>query len=918
MEQVPCSIADVRSSMLLNGHQMLRRSTAREFCFTRNFPGRQSGCCWNDGNCKRRIGPIRAVISDKPATTTGVTPPVDKGAMINVKAVAIIRKKLKEDMKEKIENQWESLLDVIGQNVLLELVSVDIDPETSCGKRTKESALKGWLLQTAREDNTMECTANFTVSADFGCPGAILVTNQHDKEIFLESIAVEGFNSEPIYFPCHSWVHSKKDNPEKRIFFSNQPYLPSKTPDGLEDLRQKDMQDKRGDGKGERKHWERIYDYATYNDLGNADKSEDLARPNLSGDDIPYPRRCRTGRPPMKTDPSAESTIGKPATIYVPRDEAFEEIKKNTFSAGALKALFHNLVPSLIASFSNPNYEFGCFSDIDRLYREGQILTFDPKQHDIFKNLMLPKIMKKMIKTGEELLRYEIPGIISRDRFAWLRDNEFARQTLAGVNPVSIERLKEFPIFSKLDPAIYGSVESAIKPEHVERELNGMSVQQALEEERLFILDYYDAYMPFVNKINSLKGRKVYASRTIFFLTPCGSLNPIVIELSLPSTANGARSKQIFIHGHDATSYWLWKLAKAHVCANDAGFHQLVNHWLRTHACMEPYIIAANRQLSCMHPIFKLLQPHLRYTMEINALARQSLINGGGVIESCFTPDKYSMELSSSAYNRKWRFDMEALPADLIARGMAVEDPSQPHGLRLVIEDYPYAADGLLIWSAIKEWVENYVSIYYSEPNSVQTDIELQAWWDEIVNKGHYDKRNASWWPNLKTKEDLARILSTMIWVASGQHAALNFGQYPYGGYVPNRPCIMRKLIPSETDPEYKSFLSNPQNFFLSSMPTQLQATKTMAVVDTLSTHSPDEEYLGERHETKWTNEGRALEAFQRFSARIQEVEEIIQQRNEDFSNKNRNGAGVLPYELLLPSSGPGVTGRGIPNSVSI
>lgn len=89
---------------------------------------------------------------------------------------------------------------------------------------------------------------------------------------------------------------------------------------------------------------------------------------------------------------------------------------------------------------------------------------------------------------------------------------------------------------------------------------------------------------------------------------------------------------------------------------------------LRTHSCTEPYIIAANRQLSAMHPIYRLLHPHFRYTMEINALAREYLINAGGTIETSFSPRKYSMELSSVAYDKLWRFDMESLPADLIRR----------------------------------------------------------------------------------------------------------------------------------------------------------------------------------------------------------------------------------------------------------
>lgn len=89
---------------------------------------------------------------------------------------------------------------------------------------------------------------------------------------------------------------------------------------------------------------------------------------------------------------------------------------------------------------------------------------------------------------------------------------------------------------------------------------------------------------------------------------------------------------------------------------------------LRTHCVTEPYVIATNRQLSVMHPIYRLLHPHFRYTMEINALAREALINAGGTIETCFALGKYAGELASVAYDLEWRFDLQALPADLISR----------------------------------------------------------------------------------------------------------------------------------------------------------------------------------------------------------------------------------------------------------
>lgn len=250
---------------------------------------------------------------------------------------------------------------------------------------------------------------------------------------------------------------------------------------------------------------------------------------------------------------------------------------------------------------------------------------------------------------------------------------------------------------------------------------------------------------------------------------------------------------------------------------------------------------------------------------------------------------------------------------------MAVEDAKQPHGLRLLLDDYPYAADGLLIWSAIEKWVRTYVEAYYPTPDIVQSDYELQSWYREAVDVGHADKRDADWWPPLTEPAHLVSIITTLIWLASAQHAALNFGQYPFGGYVPNRPPLMRRLIPEEADACYQSFLRDPQRFFLSAIPSVLQATKFMAVVDTLSTHSPDEEYLGERQQPSvWCGDAAVVEAFGEFSEEIRRIEEMIQKRNEDPVLRNRCGAGVLPYELLVPSSEPGVTGKGVPNSVSI
>ncbi|TKY64319.1 Linoleate 9S-lipoxygenase 1 [Spatholobus suberectus] len=166
---------------------------------------------------------------------------------------------------------------------------------------------------------------------------------------------------------------------------------------------------------------------------------------------------------------------------------------------------------------------------------------------------------------------------------AWMTDEEFGREMLAGVNPCMIQCLQEFPPKSKLDATVYGDQTSTITKEHLETNLGGLTVEQALNGKRLFILDHHDAFMPYLGKINSLPTAKSYATRTILFLKDDGTLKPLAIELSLPHPRGdefGANSRVILPadagQGAEGT---IWLLAKAYVVVNDSCYHQLMSHW---------------------------------------------------------------------------------------------------------------------------------------------------------------------------------------------------------------------------------------------------------------------------------------------------------------------------------------------------
>ncbi|XP_060967000.1 lipoxygenase 2, chloroplastic [Cannabis sativa] len=845
--------------------------------------------------------------------------------------VSVVVQRETAPLIEKPQSLRDKTNDFLGvANFSVELISTQKDPETGKQRKMKcfPESKKG-----GKEDKVMNYEAKVDIPKDFGDVGAVIIENDFEREIYMKTISLHYHSSDDkfVNFSCESWVQSKRDVPrdqQLRLFFSDKSYLPSQTPSGLKELRNEELKRLRGNGKGERKEYERVYDYDVYNDLGVPDKSSDLTRPVLGGPQHPYPRRCRTGRPQTKTDLSSESR--SKTAFYVPRDETFAEVKQNDFASRRIALGIKSLIPFLESNMFDE--KFPNFTDIDKMFKEGYEITDKSISGDkSIKEMLALHVGTKLYSSVlvaeslvDNVIKFKQPPTADMDKFFWFRDEEFARQTIAGLNPCCLQLVTEWPLKSELDPSIYGPQESKITTEIVEQQLKAYdyTLHDARREKKLYLLDYHDVLLPYVSKVRKLEKRTLYGSRTLFFLTPYGTLMPMAIELTRPPMDGKPQWKEVYTPNSNwhSTDIWLWKLAKAHVLAHDATVHQLVSHWLRTHCCVEPYVIATNRQLSAMHPINRLLQPHLRYTMEINALARNILISAGGIIESIFAPGKYCLELSSVIYDKQWRFDLQGLPADLIHRGMAVEDETCEHGLRLTIEDYPYANDGLLIWDAIKEWVSEYINHYYANSSEIESDEELQEWWKEIRTVGHADKKEG--WPDLKTREDLIDIVTNIAWIASGHHAAVNFGQYAFAAYFPNRPPVTRTNMPSEekeSKPEvWKAFKANPEDTILKCFPSQREAALNMLALDLLSTHASDEEYLGHHVESAWKDDSKIFESFKKFQQRIKKIEDIIDERNDDENLKNRHGAGILPYEFLKPFSEKGITNKGVPYSISI
>ncbi|GBG87573.1 hypothetical protein CBR_g45631 [Chara braunii] len=491
---------------------------------------------------------------------------------------------------------------------------------------------------------------------------------------------------------------------------------------------------------------------------------------------------------------------------------------------------------------------------------------------------------------------FKVPAVL-KSGVDWKSDKEFGRQTVAGLDPMEIRSIEALPEDFSVTEAELGSALPS-----------GLSLAGALKAKRVFMTDFsfLEPFMQYVNRPPSLlrSSRHLYAPRCLFLRDDNDDLVAIAVQLE--------RGGNVYTRAKDKSSgKWQWTLAKAYVASAESGTHQVGRHFLECHAVCEVYLIALRRRISEWHPLFKLLIPHFRFTMTINFLARRLLINAGTIIETTFTLGSKAMEASAEMF-KSWRFKDQALPENLKKRG--VYDKS-------VLPYYPYRDTGMLIWNAMHKYALGYLKIYYGQgedaKQAIANDKELERWWADVkfgLSKSESTVSEEEDWPAMETLEDLAFICTTIMWTTSAQHAAINFSQYDYSAFAPNRPSEMRKPMPASVD----------EKAFMSVMPLPRDQVMVMSTVDLLSRYSEDEEYIGRLDQTAydWLVDPAAREVYKEFSADLDEAEKIIDQMNEEDKAKGR-----LPYKYLFPRTNRAEFGsrsdtpfgtEGITNSISI
>ena len=462
-------------------------------------------------------------------------------------------------------------------------------------------------------------------------------------------------------------------------------------------------------------------------------------------------------------------------------------------------------------------------------------------------------------------------------KYRWREDKEFARQYIAGVNPTLITSVSAKPI-----PSTFNTTQAAVsKINQVLSSRSEPNFDALLKAQKIYFVDY-----EMLDGISAIPGRVYHVPIVLFYLASNNTLLPLAIQLERDASS----TNEVFT---PLDREEVWMFARIHCMHSDALVHEFVQHLGFTHLAIEPIIIAFYRILPPSHPLMLLMKPHFKQTLAINDFGRKTLLKPGGIFDTISTVGlKGGLEIMSKAYTSIYNVTKRSVPEQLRERGFF----EISNGTVDNLPGYYFRDDAFKVWNAMKKYVTAAVNNHYligscgdDRDQFVRNDQYLLALYEELSRNETAGVRGM---PRLDSDENLIDFLTTVIWTASGQHSAVNFGQEDYYAFVPNRPFLMTKLMPSDRS-------QVTWNYIISALPNGAQSVQAVKTAGTLSLNVDAQLFPG----TSAPQNFKDIEKGHVFGKEYTNFLVELYDLNDEFIKRNADlvKANGVPYPYLTP-----------------
>ncbi len=344
-----------------------------------------------------------------------------------------------------------------------------------------------------------------------------------------------------------------------------------------------------------------------------------------------------------------------------------------------------------------------------------------------------------------------------------------AWQRIAGCNPMVLSRCEQLP---PKFPVTETHFQAAMGPHD--------SLTVAAEEGRLFLADYAVLEGVECGVTNGLQK---------YLAAPLALYAVDMVDRRLRSVCIQTGQNPSIYPIFTPADQWHWRMANQCVQVADANHHEASSHLGHTHLVMETVVLAMKNALAPNHPLAVLLNAHTVTTMAINHSAKTDLIAPGGTVDTTFAP--------------KIRQFGGLVRKALLSYPLTSANPRSDLGARglldtAVLPQHPYRDDALPLWDAILDYLTEYTSLYYPTDAEVGADKELQAF---VGLLSAPDGGRLVGVPSVETTASLAHLLSTLVFIATAQHSAVNFSQYDHMSYSPNMGGALYAPVPTMSTP---------------------------------------------------------------------------------------------------------------------